>query len=110
MNEPKPSFYGKCYGCGKKEEIVACVSWATQSNQNGKKVFGSFKNFCSACEEKFGIGVNRLITAKELSDLPKETDMSKYKRCTKCRRYFPALKSFQTICLVCYGRSKDGTN
>jgi len=103
----KPSFYGKCYACGKKDEIVSCISWATQNGSDGKKVIGSFRNFCGPCEKKFGIGINREITAKKLSDLPKKTNLAKYKRCHKCKRYFPSSKAYMTICLICYGRSKN---
>lgn len=107
----KPSFFGKCYGCGKKDEIVACISWASQKDQHGRFVCGGFRNFCSPCEKSFGIGVNRKITAKKLSDLSPKANLSEYKKkCSKCRKYFPESKSKKSVCLICYGRSRDGAN
>jgi hypothetical protein len=108
MNDTKPSFYGKCYGCGKKKEIVSCISWGTQNDQNNKKVSGGFRNFCEVCEKSFGIGINRAINIKDIS---KGTgDLSKYSKCDKCKMYYLKTNDFSNICLVCYGRGKCGSN
>lgn len=53
------TFFGNCYGCGKYKEIFNCIRWATQIGSDGKKVFGSYRNFCLKCTIDFGTGINR---------------------------------------------------
>ncbi len=106
----KPSYFGECYSCKRCEEIVSCVSWATQRDSMGKLVIGGFRNFCNDCEKELGIGVNRAVVVKLLSDIKEKVDLSKYKKCTKCKMYYLKSNDFSNICLICYGRTKHGRN
>lgn len=102
--DPKPSYFGKCYACKKKEEIVTCISWVSQ-----KDIHGSFRNFCGPCENSFGVGVNRAVNVKKL--FKGKADFSKYHKCSKCKMYYKKSNDFSSICLVCYGRGKNhGSN
>jgi len=106
MNEIKPSYFGKCYACGKMKEIVTCISWGTQTGSDGKKVFGGYRNLCADCEKKYNIGINRLILVKRLSDVKEKVNLSKYSKCSKCKMYYYKTNDFGDTCLICWGRSK----
>ncbi len=103
----KPSYFGKCYACKQMKEIVSCISWATQNGSDGKKVFGGYRNFCADCEKELGIGVNRAVNVKKLSDIKEKVDLSKYRKCSKCKMYYLNSCDYSSICLVCYGRAKN---
>jgi len=104
----KSSYFGKCYSCKKDKEIVTCISWATQNDSMGRKVIGGFRPFCAECEKELGIGVNRAVNVKKLSDVKEKLDLSKYRKCSKCKMYYYKTNDFGTICMLCYGRGKSG--
>lgn len=106
MSKIEVSYFGKCYVCKEMKEIVTCVSWATQRDSTGNRVIGGFRNFCCECEKELNIGVNRAVNVKQLSELDKKVDLSKYKKCSKCKEYYCKSNDFSNICLVCYGRGK----
>jgi len=65
MEDRKPTFKGKCYGCYKKEknnwvEIVGVVSWSGVKMDNGKWFPGSYRFFCDDCCDVFNIDKNRV--------------------------------------------------
>jgi len=72
-----------------------------------KKVFGGYRNFCADCEKELGIGVNRAVNVKKLSDIKEKVDLSKYRKCSKCKMYYLNSCDYSSICLVCYGRAKN---
>lgn len=103
----KVSFYSRCYGCNTKKEVVACISWGGQNGSDGKWVRGSWRNFCLDCAKKYNIKIDRLYTVDSILTIPKHSEDFQYSRCSKCNRYFPRSKFFQTTCSICYGKKKD---
>ena len=108
--EMKPSYFGKCYSCKKNKEIVSCITWSTQNDSMGRKVIGGFRPFCAECEKELGIGVNRAVNVKKLSDIKGKVDLSKYRKCSKCKMYYLTGCDYSTICTCCYGRAKNGSD
>jgi len=106
--EMKPSFYGMCFACGKKKEIVSCISWSRQKDSLGRNVFGGFRNFCTECEKKFNIGINRKVTVSSIFELEDSSNTLEYKKCSKCKRYYPQTSDYQKQCLICFMKEKEG--